>query len=85
MAICVKADGAHLVFTLKSGLVQRFDVVEFMDEFIRTLGDLPVRQGVEHEGIVRIRTMGDADRSGHWFLFSKNVVFVRVYASEGVR
>ena len=67
----MKADGAHLVFALEGGLVQRFDVVEFMDEFIRSLRDLPVRQGVEHEGIVRIGAMGDADRSGHWFLFSK--------------
>ena len=47
VAIRMKADGAHLVLALESGLVQRLDVVEFMDEFIFALRDLPVRQGVE--------------------------------------
>ena len=70
MAIRMKADGAHLVFALESGLVQCFDVVEFVDEFVFSLRDLPVRQGVEHEGVVRIGAMGEANDFRHRFRFS---------------
>ena len=46
---------------LQRPAVERLDVLQFVDEPQVAGGDLVVRQGVEHERVVRVRAVADAD------------------------
>ena len=58
----VDADGRDFEFALQRPAIERLDVLQFVDELQVARGDLVVRQGVEHEGVVRVRAVPDADQ-----------------------
>ena len=58
----VDADGGDFELTVQGTPVERFDVFELMNEPQAAGVELVVGERVEHERIVRIRAMPDADR-----------------------
>jgi hypothetical protein len=71
MGVGMDRDRGHLVGTLEGLLVQGFDVGEHVLESIVTGVDEFLRQGVEHEGVIGIRGMGNANQ-GHGTSFRTN-------------
>jgi hypothetical protein len=63
--IGVERDSGHLVRAVKGPLVQCLDVLQDVDELQIGIADLPRRQGVEHERVIRVRTMGHRDSLRH--------------------
>ena len=55
------ADGRQLQFAGESPAIERFDIDQLVAEFEIAGVDLAVGQGVEHERVVRIGTMADAN------------------------
>ncbi len=60
----VDADRRDLELSLQGTLVERFDVLELVDESKPAGVELVVREGIEHERVVGIRTVPDAN-CGH--------------------
>ena len=62
MGVGVKADGGQFQFAGEGPAVERFDIDQLVDEAIRPGVDLARGQGVEHEGIVGVGAVADADQ-----------------------
>src|SRR4029077_13043413 len=61
MGVDVEGEGGDLVGALEGGLVQALDVLQDVAD-LEPLGiEQPLGEGVEHEGIIRVRAVGDAD------------------------
>ena len=58
----VNAHGRELQLRLERAAVERFDVDQLVREFIIARVDAPLGQRIEHERIVRIGAMADADQ-----------------------
>lgn len=61
IGIGVKRERCQFVFAHQSAAVERFDVSEDMLEAKAFGGNLPLRERIEHEGVIGIRTMRDAN------------------------
>ncbi len=61
MGVGMNADGRQFQLAGKRPAIERFDIHQLMPKLIRPGIDLAVGQRVEHERIVRVRTMPDAD------------------------
>ena len=62
IGVGVQADGRQLQLAGEGAAVERFDIDQLVAEFVIAGVDLAVGQGVEHEGVVRIGAMADADQ-----------------------
>ncbi len=60
ISVSVNAHGRKFQFTGERAAVERFNVNQLVPKFVRPGVDFAVGQSVEHERIVRIRTMADA-------------------------
>ena len=61
VGVGVQADGGQLQLALEGPAVERFDIDQLVRELEIAGVDLVVRQGVEHEGVVGIGAVADAD------------------------
>ena len=61
MGVGVEGEGRDLVRPLERRLVQALDVLQDVADLQPLDVEDPLRQGIEHEGIVRVGTVGDAD------------------------
>ena len=61
VGVGVEGEGGDLVRPLEGGLVQALEVQEDVADLQPLDGENPLSQGIEHEGIVRIGAVGDAD------------------------
>ena len=61
MRISVQAERGELQLAGEGAAVERFDIDQLVDELVGTGVDLAVGQAMEHERIVRIRAMADAN------------------------
>ena len=64
MGVGVDADGGDFQFAAERPAVERFDVLEFVDEAQAPRVDFVVSERVEHERIVGIRAVAEADEQG---------------------
>ena len=62
MGVGVQADGRQFQLAVKGPAVERFDIDQFVLEAIAAGVELALGQGVEHEGVVGIGAMADADQ-----------------------
>ena len=60
--IGVKGDGRDLVAAFQCPSIQRLDVLQDVTELEPAAVDAILRQRIEHEGIVRVRTVGYGDQ-----------------------
>jgi hypothetical protein len=58
----VQADGGHFKLAFQRPAVQRLDVLELVLEGQAAGVDLVVGQGLEHEGVVGVGAVADADQ-----------------------
>src|SRR5581483_8222404 len=59
--VCVKRDGADLVLPREGRAIQRLDVRENVLELESVRRNQAAGHAIEHEGVVGIRAVGDAD------------------------
>ena len=57
----MQADGGQLQLAGEGAAVERFDIDQLVDELVRAGVDLAVGQRVEHERVVGIGAVADAD------------------------
>ena len=68
IGVSVDRDGCHIELTTKGASIEGLDVLKLVD-VLDTLGvDLSVGERVEHECVVRIRTVGEVNGPGHVFI-----------------
>ena len=61
MGVGVQAQGRQFQLAAERPAIERFDIDQFVPEDVRSGVDLAAGQGVEHEGIVGVGAMADAD------------------------
>src|SRR5439155_21375313 len=62
----VDADGSDFKFAAEGAAVERLDVLQFVAELQLAGVELVMGEGVEHEGVVGVGAVADADQSlGH--------------------
>ena len=64
MGVGVQAQGRQLQLAVERPLVERFDIDQLVPEVVRPGVDLAAGQGIEHEGVVGVRAVADADLAG---------------------
>ena len=67
MGVGVQAQGRQFQLAAERPAIERFDIHQFVPELVRSGVDLAAGQGVEHEGIVGVGAMADADLQGSIF------------------
>ena len=72
----VDADRGQLQLALERAAVERLDVDQLVRELVVAGVDLVVRQGVEHEGVVRVGAVADADQLLGQLLGSSHTVLL---------
>ena len=60
----MNAEGRQLQLAVNGPAVERFDVDQLVLEAVRSGVDFALRQGIEHERVVGIGAMADADQAG---------------------
>ena len=80
----VDADGRDFELAAQGAAVERLDVLELMDEPQAAGVELVVRQGVEHEGVVRVGAVPDPDRAARTAVAHGDRPVVRVEMAQPV-
>ena len=81
----VDAQRGELQLGPERAAVERLDVDQLVRELVLAGVDLVLRQGVEHEGVVRVGAMADADQFLGQLLGSSHAVLLerRVRRADG--